>query len=534
MLVHIILFVTAVFLQPVACSDWSYNGEEGVSHWSDLFQKCALTHQSPINIYEGDVVVDPALGEVLFENYDTADGLAMALINNGHTAAVSIAGARDVAISGGDLPHKFKANQLHFHWGSHSSEGSEHQISSQTFPMELHIVHYNTKYPDFAAALSQGDGLAVLGFVFKISKTDNPALSQIVSSLASIRSVDTAVDFKPFAIKTILPESFHQFYRYSGSLTTPPCDESVTWTVYKEPINISEAQITEFRTLQDHTHSPINLNARPVQPLNDRVVKANFDPNVHWGYYHGESTHWRETFSNCGAYSQSPINIEVFYTVEEPLPVMVYKNYETSAGVLMKLKNSGHAAQVDISGTEISISGSGLTEPYVAAQFQFHWGGSEHTINGKSYPMELHIVHYKKSLGSLAAAATQFQGLAVLGFLFEVSSGDNVLFNNITNYLKSIKDPDTSVTIPSFPINSILPSRRSDLYRYHGSLTTPGCHETVIWSVFKDTIQVSSRQLALFRTLVSHETDSNGNPLPMVDNNRPIQAINSREVYRNF
>ncbi|XP_059142583.1 carbonic anhydrase 12-like, partial [Physella acuta] len=119
-------------------------------------------------------------------------------------------------------------------------------------------------------------------------------------------------------------------------------------------------------------------------------------------------------------------------------------------------------------------------------------------------------------------------------FVFQVSSRDNVPFNNITNYLKSIKDPDTSVTIPSFPINSILPSRRSDLYRYHGSLTTPGCHETVIWSVFKDTIKVSSRQLALFRTLVSHETDSNGNPLPMVDNNRPIQDKFSREVHRNF
>lgn len=73
-----------------------------------------------------------------------------------------------------------------------------------------------------------------------------------------------------------------------------------------------------------------------------------------------------------------------------------------------------------------SISGGPLEGDYVFAQLHFHWGprddvGSEHTINNRSLPLEMHMVHYKKNYGSVSEALKHEDGLAVIGILFEVT-----------------------------------------------------------------------------------------------------------------
>ncbi|KAH9524203.1 Carbonic anhydrase 14 [Bulinus truncatus] len=517
-------------------AEWTYTGATGADHWPELFETCAQSHQSPINIYEGDITIDKQLPPFTFSNYDTPVDLVLS--NNGHSAVIALGGSVPVTVSGGGLVDTYRAVQFHFHWGATSADGSEHFISSTAYPMEAHIVHYNTKYTDIGAAMAYPDGLSVLGFMFELSDTNNTNYNEIVRNLASVVASGSTVYLTPASLKSFLPPAFSNFYRYPGSLTTPACDESVTWTVFKETVKISEKQLAAFRTLIDSHTEELLENHRSVQPLNDRIVTANFDPHVHWSYHNADE--WKGTYEACGSDSQSPINIVTGLTnPEENLLQFTFINYDGSSPVGLNLKNTGHAAQIDFSGSEVAVSEGGLPETYVASQMHFHWGsvdriGSEHLIDDVSYPMELHIVHYRKSLGSVSAAAVEFQGLAVLGFFFEISSNDNPALNSIIQNLPNIQSPDSSVTIPTFSLNDILPTNKLDFYRYDGSLTTPRCLQSVIWTVFKDTIKISSAQMAVFRSLKLAEKDDQGVNLPMVDITRPVQPLNGRVVLRNF
>ncbi|KAH9515202.1 Carbonic anhydrase 14, partial [Bulinus truncatus] len=398
----------------------------------------------------------------------------------------------------------------------------------------LHIVHYNTKYSSISEAVAQKDGLAVFGFIYLISELNNVNYTNIVENLRHVQVKDTKISLKPGKLESLLPEKYIHFYRYSGSLTTPPCDESVTWTLFTDPIYISEIQLNEFRQLLDSNNHTM-MNYRPIQPINKRIVTANFDPHIHWQY--GNAEQWEVMYESCGGKSQSPINIENNNTLPETnLPLMAFHNYEKPALSGMILKNNGHTVELEFVGDEIAIYAGGLPEPYIVKQLHFHWGedsarGSEHQVDSQSFPMELHIVHYRKSLKNFTAAASKYHGLAVLGFFFEISSGENIGLKQIIYNLNNVDVPGKWTSIPAFSLNSFLPLHRSDFYRYDGSLTTPGCTESVIWTVFKDTIKISKKQLAAFDQV---QTIDGGIQKPMVNNYRPVQPLNLRVVRRNF
>ena len=138
--------------------------------------------------------------------------------------------------------------------------------------MEVHLVHFNTKYNNLGTAADKSDGLAVLGIFFDITQGDELRWQALTSELAKVKNPNEKVEsFKlsNMSLNSFLPKSTNEFYRYNGSLTTPPCYESVTWTVFGEPLPISEGQMSFFRSLQDG-HGPMVNNFRPVQQLNER------------------------------------------------------------------------------------------------------------------------------------------------------------------------------------------------------------------------------------------------------------------------
>nr|KAI8753496.1 carbonic anhydrase14 carbonic anhydrase 14-like Biomineralization/Shell formation [Biomphalaria glabrata] len=518
-------------------ADWSYSGDNGPEFWQVNYKTCGQQSQSPINIYEGDVTVNTKLPPFVYRNYDVDTD--MSLTNNGHSAMVVLGESSQLLISGGGLVGQYKAIQFHFHWGEMSNTGSEHLLSGHAFPMELHIVHYNTKYMNVSEALKYSDGLAVLGFMYLTTDTNNSNnnYADIVGNLQNIQVKGATVQLNRSKVASLLPASYLDFYRYAGSLTTPTCDQSVIWTVFVDPIYISENQLNEFRKLLDAHNHTMSKNFRPVQPLNRRTVVSNYKPHIHWQYGHDEPNHWKDIFESCGGQNQSPINIDYNITIgQSTLPLLAYQNYEKPPLSGMILKNNGHTVELELLGDEIAIFAGGLAEPYIAKQFHFHWGsnssrGSEHQLDSKSYPMELHIVHYRKSLKNLTTAATQYRGVAVLGFFCELSPLDNLGLKSLTDHLRNVATPDTNVSIPAFSLNSFLPAFRSDFYRYDGSLTTPSCAESVIWTVFKDTVKISAKQLEAFRQVQSYENDKQ---MPMVDNYRPVQPLYTRAVHRNF
>ena len=122
--------------------------------------------------------------------------------------------------------------------------------------------------------------------------------------------------------------------------------------------------------------------------------------------------------------------------------------------------------------------------------------GSEHTIDGTAYSMELHIVHFKSEYGSTIGKALNNATmaleksdandvLAVLGIFVQFRTKDNPKLEPLVEALEKISQKGNKTQIKSFPLVDLLPSNTHSFFRYNGSLTTPGCNEVVVWTVFK-------------------------------------------------
>ena len=129
-----------------------------------------------------------------------------------------------------------------------------------------------SRYKNLASAASKSDGLAVLGVFFHIQRGDNEAWSDLLTSLEKLKGPHQTVEsnLNGLPLESFVPSNPEDFYRYSGSLTTPGCFESVTWTVFSHSLPISESQMSFFRSLEDGQQQPLVNNFRPVQPLNER------------------------------------------------------------------------------------------------------------------------------------------------------------------------------------------------------------------------------------------------------------------------
>ena len=218
---------------------WGYDAESGPAHWGDIspqFNTCSTgKNQSPIDI---DRIVDGNL-----DSFKGSYHLGSEVIeNNGHTVEVKTQSGNYVMIDG----IRFELRQFHFH------SPSENHIKGKAFPLEAHLVHQD-----------KDGNLAVVAVMFEMGK-DNPAIAKLWTEMPK-RQGESNVLSHPVNVQQILPHS-DQYYRYDGSLTTPPCTEGVRWLVMKQPVSISEQQLKQFVAA---VHTP---NNRPVQPLSARVV----------------------------------------------------------------------------------------------------------------------------------------------------------------------------------------------------------------------------------------------------------------------
>jgi len=272
---------------------WGYLPSNGPSTWPSTFATCAGTSQSPIDIKTATVVTaDP--GKITLGGYD---GPMMGTItNNEHTITFTYNNGPQPYVTGGRLGSDvYEFLQLHWHWGSVSTRGSEHTVDGKEYPAEIHLVHWNKKYGDVQNAVTKADGLAVLGFFYEVSSADNGNLDSMLSVVDQVRRKQRKINLRnknkktkggarattqtasvPGTIRldqliptTGLPE---EYYYYMGSLTTPTCDEVVQWTVFPVTVPISEKQLNIFRTLEDSNMVTLNDNYRPPQALNGRTV----------------------------------------------------------------------------------------------------------------------------------------------------------------------------------------------------------------------------------------------------------------------
>ncbi|XP_014901154.1 carbonic anhydrase 14 isoform X4 [Poecilia latipinna] len=260
---------------------WSYSGIAGQSEWSEYFPDCGGSSQSPVDVITTQTKYDPSLVPVTPLGYSQHGNQPFSMHNNGHTVIVELPEWMGL----GGLPWFFTAVQLHLHWGNGAPGrgGSEHTINGRSSDAELHVVHYNAElYPNMSAAMTQRDGLAVLGILIETGDETNPGFNNILNYMSRIRHADQRAFIPAFDVQSLLPKDLGCYYRYNGSLTTPPCYQSVIWTVFHERVQISKAQLLKMEMMlysskiQEADGMLLQDNFRITQPLNHRVIFASF------------------------------------------------------------------------------------------------------------------------------------------------------------------------------------------------------------------------------------------------------------------
>lgn len=219
---------------------WSYGGSRNPSRWGELSKDYILCEtgqfQSPIDIPE-KILPDENAQTINF-NYQR---IPLTIKNDGHTIQVDYAPGSYIQING----ETYQLLQFHFH------TPSEHTVDQKAYGMELHLVHQN-----------QAGNLAVVGVLIE-EGSENYFLQPLWDHLLESEGEKT-LEKVMINAQSLLPEK-REYYRYDGSLTTPPCSEGVKWYVMKNPIEASAEQIEQFMEIYQ-------MNARPVQPLHRRKI----------------------------------------------------------------------------------------------------------------------------------------------------------------------------------------------------------------------------------------------------------------------
>jgi carbonic anhydrase len=217
---------------------WGYEGTAGPAKWGEIdaaSKVCSVgLQQSPIDIVSPVKSQLPPLRIQWGKSADT-------IVNNGHTIQLNFAQGSTLSVGA----TAYKLLQVHFH------RPSEHMIAGKSYPMEAHFVHR-----------ADSGALAVVGVLMSTGKA-NAAFARVIATMPAKEGPPVKADagFNP---NDMLPKKL-SYYRYPGSLTTPPCAETVEWLVLTNAITVAETDVAAFAKLYP-------LNARPVQRDNRRYV----------------------------------------------------------------------------------------------------------------------------------------------------------------------------------------------------------------------------------------------------------------------
>ncbi len=231
---------------------WGYDD----INWDDLCSSwaCGGMTQSPINIIP-PMTSSPS--KYLTFDWDPS---GTHIINNGHTIQFNYSGDSKLHLQGGT----FKLLQFHFH------TDSEHTVNGEDSPAEVHFVHLN----------ETTGKLAVVGVFIDTEgvKDGRPFFNRFLANMPLDEDADDYVDAADlFRADMLMPDSYNKwgkqrFWYYSGSLTTPPCSEIVSWMVMKDKVWATQEQLDDLTDLLTHNG---HGNYRPAQPLFSRVVKSH-------------------------------------------------------------------------------------------------------------------------------------------------------------------------------------------------------------------------------------------------------------------
>ncbi|KAJ8668578.1 hypothetical protein QAD02_010242 [Eretmocerus hayati] len=247
-----------------------YSESGGPGTWRCTYPEANGCEQSPINVACRSATVLTPSDPLRWKGY-AEEPVSASIVNDGNTVVLFgfwTCPSRPT-LQGGPLKGCYDFHSVVFRWGPSDHDGSEHSLDYVRYPLELQVVHTKRGVCDPKPKLK--DALVIVSYFFQITSADNPYMDMVVTNLWRVSSPGAHAHVAPFPLEWLFPCFERKFYTYHGSLTYPPCSETVVWILQPETISVSSKQVAEFRKVCS-VEGPIVSNTRPVQKLHDRQI----------------------------------------------------------------------------------------------------------------------------------------------------------------------------------------------------------------------------------------------------------------------
>ncbi|CAG9864188.1 unnamed protein product [Phyllotreta striolata] len=313
-------------------------------------------------------------------------------------------------------------------------------------------------------------------------------------------------------------------------LTVDSCSHSESWNYYAKSIINKYLYIglcTEEKVYPMGKKSKDEKEVEEEQVEEEEEDEEQLERQPPPNCSFEEKQEWFRKLPAMQGCFDSPIDIDLSYTIPLELPDLVWVNFDVLPKKT-KLTNTGHTSNAKWQDERPYIFGGPFTSKYVFSNFHLHWGetaleGSEHTIDGSKQPAEMHVVFFKSCYLTQEAALKEHDGCATLTYL--IQEADNPGFQLLIEYLRDVVAAGTSKRFLNMCVLRLFRQFVDDYFLYWGTIGTTTCLHYIMWLITRRPIGISEQQLERLRTLY----DERG--MNLMKNYRETRPLNGRSVF---